>query len=179
MYNRFCNGASINVDLIKESTVNESMRMFAEHSSYETLSFIIMVGVLPQMPDGRMGMEISTANPFQGALYFFIQSRFLCYCHEENICSIPGFDTIIDGESKCARVKANAESEMERLLTICRSNGRTVDLEGHFFQPMPDPPVVLNGDKIRPPAVLIGGDQGSPNNDVNDEIQQQDSDNEE
>lgn len=60
---------------IRESSVNEALLIFYERGSYEMLAYIILVSVLPYYPDaGRMGSEVSTANPLQGVVYYYIIS---------------------------------------------------------------------------------------------------------
>ena len=138
----------MNETQIRESSVNEALLVFSECATYEMLAYIILVSVLPFYPDaGKMGPDVSTANPLQGVVYYYIISNFLCYCHDTNKCAIPGFDTVHDGQTRCARVKAKAEAEVIRLTEICQGSGYSIDPDAHFFKPMPEPRLILKGDR--------------------------------
>lgn len=63
------------------------------------------------------------------------------------MCVIPGFETLIDGQTRCALVKAKAQAEVSRLTAICQSSGYSIDPNAHFFKPMPEPRLILKGDR--------------------------------
>jgi hypothetical protein len=96
-----------------------------------------LVATLPHYPAAcRLGLDISTSNPLQGALYFFLVSTFICYGHENRLFDIPGFDVQIGGVTKCTRVKAQAEVEMAKLLRVHDEPNVVFTPDLHFFQPM-------------------------------------------
>ena len=129
------------------STVNEALNTFCTYGTYETFAFVALVATLPHFPAAfRLGLDISTSNPPQGALYFFLVSNFVCYGYELRLFEMPGFDAQVGGDTKCARVKAGAEEDMAKLLRAFKDPSLVFAPDLHFFQPMRNPALELPGD---------------------------------
>jgi len=67
-------------------------------------------------------------------VYFFLVSNLICCGHERRLFEMPGFNAQVGGETKCARLKAEAEEEMAELLSAHHRPGICASL--HLFQPM-------------------------------------------
>ncbi len=129
------------------STVNDALKIFCTYGTYETIAFVALVATLPHYPAAcRLGLDISTSNPLQGAVYFFLVSNLICYGHQRRLFEVPGFDAEVGGVTKCARIKAEAEEEMAKLINAYEDRSLVFSPELHFFQPMRIPALQLPGD---------------------------------